>query len=73
MPAIHAPEPSSGCLRGAHSTPFQAEGGPTVKAMTKTWLIIGTLVQGKARLLLAQVDAHRELSSLAHADAKAAA
>ena len=48
--------------------------GPTVKAMTKTWLIIGTLVQGKARLLLAQIDAHRELStSLAHADAKAAA
>jgi hypothetical protein len=25
-------------LRGAHSTPFQAKGGSTVKAMTKTWL-----------------------------------
>ncbi len=31
-------------------------------------------VEGKAQLLLAQVDAHRELStSLAHEDAKAAA
>jgi NAD(P)-dependent dehydrogenase (short-subunit alcohol dehydrogenase family) len=28
-------------LRGAHSTPFQAKGGSTVKAMTKTWLITG--------------------------------
>ena len=48
-PAIHAPEPSSGrrracaaeALRGAHSTPFRAKGGSTVKAMTKTWLITG--------------------------------
>src|SRR4051794_14310944 len=28
-------------LRGADSTPFRAIGGPTVKAMTKTWLITG--------------------------------
>ena len=28
-------------LRGASSTPLQANGGSTVKAMTKTWLITG--------------------------------
>ena len=37
-------------------------------------LAAGHDVEDKARLLLAQVDAHRELStSLAHEDAKAAA
>ena len=46
--------------------------------MKKTWLITGAGrgmgVEDKARLLLAQVDAHRELStSLAHEDAKVAA
>src|SRR4051794_11554970 len=30
-----------GALRGVHSTPFQARGGSTVQAMTKTWLITG--------------------------------
>src|SRR5439155_9216247 len=47
--AIHGPSLARGRrqaraaegLRGAHSTPFRAMRGSTVKAMTKTWLITG--------------------------------
>jgi NAD(P)-dependent dehydrogenase (short-subunit alcohol dehydrogenase family) len=38
---VASPSRVGGALRRAHSTPFQAKGGSTVKAMTKTWLITG--------------------------------
>jgi hypothetical protein len=64
VPAVHAPEPSSGrrracgaeALRGARSTPFHVMDGSTVDAMTETWLITGAGRGMGAECRLAQTN-----------------